>query len=689
MASAVVLAAAPAFAYNLSEQISTSGYQRGEAFELSFIIGGINSDKLRQTWAVTTLDSLPYYLIAQRDLYIGLSSEYDQMRNDNGEDPGEWAAPTQRIDGVNEYVSDGYLYSWLSRDSDGNDSSMSGMLGTKVTISSNGTDTSTVSFVCADRSSVVTLNNVALDASDIVINDDIAFDGSFCYNDEEYGVGAQWVKIAAGESYRWSSLADYAVVENSGTLEMQGSVRQAHILNSKDAVVKVLSESGSEAISIEGHEGEFTWNASVVQDGESTLITAAEGALLKGNVTVHAGAVLRNSYQADYDETGLGVNYAEAPERVFTVEKGGTLDLYGGETYYHVVLEDGATLANTGTDISYRWKGLPVVDLEGDATVQARFDFGMVGASYGEVALNLNEHTLTKTGKSTFYLCHATANSGSIDVQEGTLALKFGTYSKIANDLSKTDISIAAGAVLEVEGVDPEQVTDPSIVTHKVQSISGAGTIQLQEWSKLEVESARITFQTGTDTAAEMCGVSVNASGILGNVPGASMEDVWMLHPLDDFAIEDVQMQNVHFSAELATLKLSNVSFDEDCTFSVGENGRIVLSDAVVNIALSELGEVGIYSVDLSELFQCTVEGELTLSLDTAVLLNAGYTGVQVDFGDSSTEDYTGLSVFLNGASYDGMVDNVVGFTFTVPEPATGALSLLALATLAARRRRA
>lgn len=49
MASAVVLAAAPSFAYNLSEQISTSSYQRGEAFELSFIIGGINSGKLSQT----------------------------------------------------------------------------------------------------------------------------------------------------------------------------------------------------------------------------------------------------------------------------------------------------------------------------------------------------------------------------------------------------------------------------------------------------------------------------------------------------------------------------------------------------------------------------------------------------------------------------------------------------------------
>lgn len=167
--------------------------------------------------------------------------------------------------------------------------------------------------------------------------------------------------------------------------------------------------------------------------------------------------------------------------------------------------------------------------LKGDATAQALYDFGMVGESFGKVALNLNGHTLTKTGESTFFLCHAKADAG--------------------------------------------------------------------------------------------------------------MKDVRMLHPLDAASIADVQMQNVHFSADLATLTLTNVSFDEACSFSVGEEGRIVLSDAVVNISLpEEQGEGGIYTVDLSELFQCSVEGELTFSLDTEALLTAGYTGVQVDLGSAAAE---------------------------------------------------
>lgn len=694
IASTMLLGAVPAYSYNLSEQISASGYENGKAFELSFIIGGISSDYDGKTWNITTLIPDTYYLIAQAYGYIGLSSQGDSMLNGEADDPEQWATSTQDDGRVHQFTSNGYLYSWLSLDSNGFATAMKSMPGTTVTISSNGKNTTTVSFVCPDpdnRSSVVTLNNVVLNASDIVINDNIAFAGIFSYNNKEYVAGAQWVTIDAGESYRSSSQSHYAVVENSGTLEMQGSVWSAQIYNSTDAVVKVLSESGSDAISIEGHEGVFSWNASVVQEDESTKITAGVGAVLKGNVTVHDGAVLCNAYCADDDETGLGVNYYHAPERVFTVEKGGTLDLNGGETYYHVMLQEGAVLANTGADISYAWKGLPVVDLEGDATVHALYDFGMVGQSYGNVALNLNGHTITKTGESAFYLCNTTANAGAIDVQEGTLALIFSAqnYSKNANDLSDSDIRIASGAVLDVKGVNPDSVTDSNVLTHKVQSISGPGTIRLQQWAKLEVESAQITFLSESDSIAEMCGVNVNSSGIQGNVPGASMENVWMQHPLDEFSIADVQMQNVHFSADLATLMLTNVSFDENCTFTVGADGRIVLSDAVVNVGLSELGEVGIYTVDLSELFQCSVEGELTLSLDTAALLDAGYTGVQVDFGASSTENYTGLSLSLNGASYDGMVDNVAGFTFTVPEPATGALSLLALAALVARRRRA
>lgn len=90
-----------------------------------------------------------------------------------------------------------------------------------MTISSNGTDNSTVSFVCTDRSSVVTINNVALDVSDIVFNDDIAFDGSFYYDVQEGTLALKFAadnysKIANDLSNTDISIAAGAVLEVEG-----------------------------------------------------------------------------------------------------------------------------------------------------------------------------------------------------------------------------------------------------------------------------------------------------------------------------------------------------------------------------------------------------------------------------------------------------------------------------------------
>ncbi|MBR4107831.1 MAG: PEP-CTERM sorting domain-containing protein, partial [Akkermansia sp.] len=91
----------------------------------------------------------------------------------------------------------------------------------------------------------------------------------------------------------------------------------------------------------------------------------------------------------------------------------------------------------------------------------------------------------------------------------------------------------------------------------------------------------------------------------------------------------------------------------------------------------------------LSHLFQCTVEGDLNFDVDTEALVAAGYTGVELDFGSDADEDYSNLTLSMDGATYEGTEGNVAGFTLpTIPEPSTATLSLLALAALASRRRR-
>ncbi|MBR4108141.1 MAG: PEP-CTERM sorting domain-containing protein, partial [Akkermansia sp.] len=229
---------------------------------------------------------------------------------------------------------------------------------------------------------------------------------------------------------------------------------------------------------------------------------------------------------------------------------------------------------------------------------------------------------------------------------------------------------------LEVEG---SSTISGNVVLNDGAAMSVSGTAALD---------GGLSLKSGA-TAASLEGVSFLFGQVSGNGESARMQDVWMEAVGEAYGFSGVAMENVHFSAALATLTLANVSFDTDCSFSVGAEGSIILSDATLRITLPEAGNGGIYRVDLSHLFQCTVEGDLSFDVDTEALVAAGYTGVELDFGRDADEDYSNLTLSMDGATYEGTEGNVAGFTLpTIPEPSTATLSLLALAALVSRRRR-
>ena len=120
----------------------------------------------------------------------------------------------------------------------------------------------------------------------------------------------------------------------------------------------------------------------------------------------------------------------------------------------------------------------------------------------------------------------------------------------------------------------------------------------------------------------------------------------------------------------------------------MGEQGSISLDGVLLNIILPELADNadGVLELDCSNLFHCVVNGEMDLVLDvsTEELLADGYQYVTINFGEDV--NYDQLTLRMDGARYAGNSGGVA--TFVIPEPATSALSLLALAALAARRRR-
>ncbi len=134
------------------------------------------------------------------------------------------------------------------------------------------------------------------------------------------------------------------------------------------------------------------------------------------------------------------------------------------------------------------------------------------------------------------------------------------------------------------------------------------------------------------------------------------------------------------------------------------EEGILAYQPLTLNLdenvsAISE--ETNVYTLNCAGVQNVNVSGDLTLDLSLLAddILNGGYNAVSVYF-DNSVSFTPDAQVFasLNGVDYalaNSMVANGVLFSVdslknssSIPEPATATLSLLALAGLAARRRR-
>ncbi|MBR4107734.1 MAG: hypothetical protein IKK45_03490, partial [Akkermansia sp.] len=275
-----------------------------------------------------------------------------------------------------------------------------------------------------------------------------------------------------------------------------------------------------------------------------------------------------------------------------------------------------------------------------------------------------------------------------------------------SGNLVTTDVTFSGTAELNVAllknnkgkfnvTLDDEHLAPGSTVTVNKDIQSTTLTVTEGTTAILKATASQDTTMLGAPVkgTTTLSGVKASASALEGLGEDAAVKGlrIYIWYEVNGYDINHVALQGVHFfSSALATLTLTDVSFDTDCSFSVGAEGSILLSDATLRLTLPEAGEGGIYRVDLSHLFQCTVEGDLSFDVDTEALVAAGYTGVELDFGSDADEDYSNLTLSMAGATYKGTEGNVAGFTLpTIPEPSTATLSLLALAALASRRRRA
>ena len=170
---------------------------------------------------------------------------------------------------------------------------------------------------------------------------------------------------------------------NAATATLNENLSGQLIVNKADAMVTVDGATFSGTVT-----GDKKFNLIVQNGGKLTL--AGEGAFGGTNNTI-------------------------------TIGEGGTVDLNGKADANYTYTMAGGTLTNTGEEIGYGSSQTVGLILTAGSTVHtdSGHDFRILARGYNATTLNLNDHTLVKTGTGTFTLKNTTVNAGTIEVRGG------------------------------------------------------------------------------------------------------------------------------------------------------------------------------------------------------------------------------------------------------------------------------
>ncbi|MBQ4635945.1 MAG: hypothetical protein IJB64_05880 [Akkermansia sp.] len=312
--------------------------------------------------------------------------------------------------------------------------------------------------------------------------------------------------LGANSVYRTSEISDLGVIDN---------------VVDDTAAVYVQNTEGKDLLKITNVP---TAALNITIGGEGNNEITCDDASYTGNFTVLSGTTLK---QTGNDKAGEG--YDSAPDRTITIQKDATFDISGAEAYYHIVLEEGATLANTGSAVTYGGRNLALIELDGDATVNAASTFGVVFGGYGAAELHLNGNTLTKIGANTFHLNNCTLDAGTIRIEEGFLEL-MEHGGPVKTDVSAATFEVCSKTVTNENGEESTvsgclyygtQGTNALSIGHLVAS---GGNVQVTTGKQLIIEAISGTafnkLGSGTLTLAD--GIKVD-SDIAINVDGGGL----------------------------------------------------------------------------------------------------------------------------------------------------------------------
>lgn len=279
-------------------------------------------------------------------------------------------------------------------------------------------------------------------------------------------------------------------ITNAGTVNLKGNTSGlAKVANNAQGTVYLTDTNGGQALAFTGAFGAAAAPVFTVNDSTKRITVTTTENTFTGNIVVKNGYTLESPASG----SGLGANYVANTSRAIIVENGATYFIGSSDAhpYYKFILQEGATMSSVAADMKIGQMQIPVIELEGNATVtvNAGHNMRMVGSGWSPTTLALGTHTLTKADNGAFVITNTNVTgTGTLDIQGGSVTLhSYGAGQDHKGTVAEATINTGDNGTLIIDGDNSN--------TSSVFRLTGTGTLQITNGKSLAL---------GNDTTASV-----------------------------------------------------------------------------------------------------------------------------------------------------------------------------------------
>ena len=413
----------------------------------------------------------------------------------------------------------------------------------------------------------------------------------------------------------------------------------------------------------EGKEERFCAGDNVVfgTDGDVSVSVAPAG-VRPGAVTISAGTVSFTGGQVTArDGFFIGGGESSATLKLtandniagdVTVNAGGALDLNGqsediSEEGLGRLTLNGGSLVNNGGNVGVGSAQITSVALTADSTFGGTGDFGIIARGYAATSLDLGGHTLAKTGENTFYLYNTSVTTGTLAVDEGTVAM---TVSKGEVDFA-ADVNVADDASFTFNMTGGSAMFSGSVDITGTANVSGGGTTTFagaqNTIGDLRFGNGIVNFGSAENASA---GTGISSVTTVGSIVMGHTNNAGTLNVRADAALT-VTGSSMSTGGSAGSFMIGNYPQAQTVNVSGAlnlQNAGITTRDGTGTVNILEGGEVN-FNVGLTTASNNSGEARATVVLESGGRMNIGSGGI--------TESTT-LGLTLNGGTIGSLAES-------------------------------